>query len=80
MTSFISNAFQIPNDLIDNGHMAKMKGAALPCYLLIVRKTRGWNKQADSISLSQFKSNWIQQGYCTKRPINFGRDGCNYPP
>ncbi|EYT15513.1 hypothetical protein J595_02520 [Acinetobacter sp. 1592897] len=31
-----------------------MKGAALPCYLLIVRKTRGWNKQADSISLSQF--------------------------
>ncbi|MBZ6531436.1 replication protein [Acinetobacter nosocomialis] len=34
--------------------MAKMKGAALPCYLLIVRKTRGWNKQADSISLSQF--------------------------
>lgn len=54
MTSFISNAFQISNDLIDNGHMAKMKGAALPCYLLIVRKTRGWNKQADSISLSQF--------------------------
>ncbi|HCW4315505.1 TPA: replication protein [Acinetobacter baumannii] len=54
MTSFISNAFQIPNDLIDNGHMAKMKGAALPCYLLIVRKKRGWNKQADSISLSQF--------------------------
>ncbi|ENG3619316.1 replication protein [Acinetobacter baumannii] len=54
MTSFISNAFQIPNDLIDNGDMAKMKGAALPCYLLIVRKTRGWNKQADSISLSQF--------------------------
>lgn len=42
MTSFISNAFQIPNDLIDNGHMAKMKGAALPCYLLIVRKTRRW--------------------------------------
>nr|WP_224272983.1 replication protein [Acinetobacter nosocomialis] len=39
---------------MDNGHMAKMKGAALPCYLLIVRKTRGWNKQADSISLSQF--------------------------
>ncbi|MDC4667722.1 replication protein [Acinetobacter baumannii] len=54
MTSFISNAFQIPNDLIDNGHMAKMKGAPLSCYLFIVRKTRGWNKQADSISLSQF--------------------------
>lgn len=54
MTSFIANSFQIPNDLIDNGHMAKMKGAALPCYLFIVRKTRGWNKQADSISLSQF--------------------------
>ena len=53
MSSFISNAFMLPNDLIDKGYMAQMKGAALPCYLFIVRKTRGWNKVSDTISLSQ---------------------------
>ncbi len=53
MSNFISNAFMMPNDLIDKGYMAKMKGAALPCYLFIVRKTRGWNKSADNISTSQ---------------------------
>lgn len=54
MSNFISNAFMMPNDLIDKGYMAKMKGAALPCYIFIVRKTRGWNKQTDKISISQF--------------------------
>ena len=53
MSNFISNAFMMPNDLIDKGYMAKMKGAALPCYLFIVRKTRGWNKSNDNISISQ---------------------------
>ena len=53
MSSFISNAFMLPNDLIDKGYMALMKGPALPCYLFIVRKTRGWNKSDDSISVSQ---------------------------
>lgn len=53
MSSFISNAFMLPNDLIDKGYMAHMKGPALPCYLFIVRKTRGWNKSDDSISVSQ---------------------------
>ena len=53
MSSFISNAFMLPNDLIDKGYMALMKGPALPCYIFIVRKTRGWNKSDDSISVSQ---------------------------
>src|SRR5690606_27576711 len=53
MSSFISNAFMLPNDLIDKGYMAHMKGPALACYIFIVRKTRGWNKADDSISLSQ---------------------------
>lgn len=53
MSSFISNAFMLPNDLIDKGYMAHMKGPALPCYIFIVRKTRGWNKSDDSISVSQ---------------------------
>lgn len=56
MSSFISNAFMLPNDLIDKGYMAEMKGPALACYLFIVRKTRGWNKANDSISLSQLVS------------------------
>lgn len=43
----------LPNDLIDKGYMAIMKGPALPCYLFIARKTRGWNKSTDSISVSQ---------------------------
>ena len=51
--SFIPNSFQLPNSLIDNGYMALMKGAALPCYIFIVRKTRGWNKTQDCISTSQ---------------------------
>lgn len=51
--SFISNAFMLPNDLIDKGYMANMKGPVLSCYLFIVRKTRGWNKNNDSISVSQ---------------------------
>lgn len=53
MANFISNAFMLPNDLIDKGFMAQMRGAALPCYLYIVRKTRGWNKTDDDISISQ---------------------------
>lgn len=51
--SFISSAFMVPNDLIDHGHMVSMKGPALACYLFIVRKTRGWNKDQDNISISQ---------------------------
>lgn len=53
MSNFISNAFMLPNDLVDNGYMALMKGPALACYIAITRKTRGWNKSSDSISVSQ---------------------------
>lgn len=53
MSNFIPNAFMLPNDLIDKGYMAIMKGPALACYLYIARKTRGWNKSTDSISVSQ---------------------------
>lgn len=53
MSNFISNAFMLPNDLIDKGYMALMKGPALACYLFIARKTRGWNKSTDCISVSQ---------------------------
>ena len=54
MSSFIPNSFQLPNALIDDGVMADMKGAALAIYILVVRKTRGWQKETDAISISQF--------------------------
>lgn len=53
MNKFIPNAFQIPNSVVDE-LMADMSGVELKCYLFIVRKTKGWNKECDAISLTQF--------------------------
>lgn len=53
MSRFISNAFQVPNAVIDE-LMANLSPNALKCYLLIVRKTTGWGKVSDRISESQF--------------------------
>ena len=53
MSKFIPNAFQIPNSVIDE-LLAKLTCAELKCYLYVVRKTKGWNKESDSISVSQF--------------------------
>ncbi|MWN30986.1 hypothetical protein GQ595_00885 [Gilliamella sp. Pra-s54] len=50
---FISNSFQVPNAVIDE-LMADMSANALRCYLLITRKTTGWGKASDKISISQF--------------------------
>lgn len=54
MSSFIPNSFQLPNALIDDGAMVEMKGAPFAIYVVIVRKTRGWQKEMDAISISQF--------------------------
>ena len=51
---FIPNSFQVPNALIDKFIMAKMNGNTLKCYLLVIRKTVGWCKSSDKISISQF--------------------------
>lgn len=53
MSNFIMNSFQIPNSLVDE-LMAKMSANALRCYLLIIRKTIGWGKYSDKISITQF--------------------------
>ena len=53
MSKFIPNAFQIPNSVIDE-LLEKLTCAELKCYLFVVRKTKGWNKESDSISVSQF--------------------------
>lgn len=53
MSNFISNAFQVPNAVIDD-LMANLSPNSLKCYLLIVRQTTGWGKISDRISESQF--------------------------
>ena len=53
MADFIVNSFQLPNSVVDE-LLADLTGAELKCYLLVVRKTKGWNKEIDSISIGQF--------------------------
>ena len=50
---FIPNSFIIPNSVVDE-LMSDMSGVELKCYLFVVRKTKGWNKECDAISLTQF--------------------------
>ncbi|MDY4478544.1 replication protein [[Pasteurella] aerogenes] len=50
--NFIPNSFQVPNAVIDE-LMSQMNGAELKCYLAILRKTKGWNKEFDAISVTQ---------------------------
>ncbi|MDY0667419.1 replication protein [Pasteurella multocida] len=53
MTSkFIPNSFQVPNAVIDD-LMSQMSGAELKFYLAVIRKTKGWNKEEDAISITQ---------------------------
>lgn len=54
MSKFIPNSFQVPNAFIDET-LAALSGNACKIYLLIVRKTRGWHKEADKISYSQIQ-------------------------
>lgn len=54
MSKFIANSFQVPNAFIDE-MLFKLSGNACKIYLLIVRKTRGWHKEADRISYSQIQ-------------------------
>lgn len=69
MSKFIPNSFQVPNALVDE-LLGDMSDAALRAYIIITRKTRGWNKECDRISLSQFKK-------IGKKSINTIRNGLN---
>lgn len=55
MSKFIPNSFQVPNALVD-ALLYQMSDAALRVYIIIIRKTRGWHKESDRISLSQFQA------------------------
>ncbi|WP_257824218.1 replication protein [Aggregatibacter actinomycetemcomitans] len=53
MSKYSVNGFIFPNSIVDD-LLAKLTCAELKCYLVVVRKTKGWNKESDSISVSQF--------------------------
>lgn len=53
--AFIPNSFQITNAFVDN-IMDKISDASVKIYLITVRKTTGWGKQVDSISLTQYEA------------------------
>lgn len=54
MSDWIPNSFQLPNAFVDEA-MKKLSPTANILYIVIVRKTRGWQKNVDAISLSQFE-------------------------
>ena len=54
MSRLVPNSFQISNVIVDD-LLSSLTGNELKCYLLIVRKTRGWHKESDAISISQFE-------------------------
>jgi phage replication O-like protein O len=45
---------QLPNNFVDE-HMRKLDAPAVLVYLVVCRQTVGWQKESDSISLSQFE-------------------------
>ena len=70
MNEFIPNSFQIANSVIDE-YLSQMSGNALKCYILIVRKTRGWQKTHDSLSISQIqKYTGIRKEETVQKAIN----------
>jgi hypothetical protein len=54
MSRFIPNSTMIPNAFFDEV-MHQLSEKALRTYLIIARKTTGWGKEWDSISISQFR-------------------------
>lgn len=55
MSQYTPNSFQVPNVFVDEV-LSQIGDVAAKLYLIICRKTRGWCKEFDSISLSQFQS------------------------
>lgn len=45
--------FIFPNSIIDE-LLPELSHSELKCYLCVLRKTKGWNKEEDTISVSQF--------------------------
>ena len=45
--------FIFPNSIIDE-LLPELSHSELKCYLCVLRKTKGWNKEEDAISVTQF--------------------------
>lgn len=54
MSKFIPNSFMVANAFVDEA-MGKLSDASVKIYLLINRKTRGWAKEYDALSLRQLE-------------------------
>lgn len=54
MSKFIPNSFMLANAFVDDA-MNKISDASVKIYLVIVRKTRGWTKECDALSLTQLE-------------------------
>lgn len=54
MEYFETNSFQIPNVLVDK-LLRELAPREVVCLLVIIRQTRGWHRERDRISVTQFK-------------------------
>ncbi|WP_336936527.1 hypothetical protein [Acinetobacter beijerinckii] len=54
MSKYTPNSFQVTNAFVDEA-MNKISDPAVKIYLIITRKTRGWNKEDDALSISQLE-------------------------
>ncbi|ENW97366.1 replication protein [Acinetobacter dispersus] len=54
MSKYTPNSFQVTNAFVDEA-MNKISDPAVKIYLIINRKTRGWNKQKDALSIKQLE-------------------------
>lgn len=54
MSKYTPNSFQVTNAFVDDA-MNKISDPAVKIYLIINRKTRGWNKEVDALSISQLE-------------------------
>jgi len=52
MNKFIPNSFQVPNVLVDE-YITELSSHAFKLLIFIIRKTKGWQKEKDTISTSQ---------------------------
>lgn len=52
----VPNAFQVPNEIVDDGWLGELKEAELKVLIFLIRKTFGFNKiTGDRIPFSQIK-------------------------
>lgn len=72
--TFVPNSFQCPNDYVDN-YLKHLTGAEAKILLIVTRKTIGWHKDIDRISISQFME---KSGLSNRAVIDATRGLVNY--